>query len=86
MKQWFLKRYPEQTTDRTKRLQEAITSLEWLTDVTHANLIHWVINGTDRDAPATMLDIVKMGNRGDDGRDLALDMLQWARNELATTL
>jgi guanylate kinase len=85
-KQWFMKRYPEQTTDRTKRLQEAITSLEWLTDVTHADLIHWVINGTDRDAPATMLDIVKMGNRGDDGRDMALDMLQWARNELATTL
>jgi guanylate kinase len=85
-KQWFMKRYPEQTTDRTKRLQEAVTSLEWLTDVTHADLIHWVINSADRDAAATMIDIVKMGSRGDDGRDMALDMLQWARNELSTTL
>jgi hypothetical protein len=85
-KEWFINRYREQSTDRTKRLQEAVTSLEWLTDATHADLIHWVINGADRDGAATMIDVVKNGSRGDDGRDIALDMLSWARNELSTTL
>ncbi len=85
-KAWFRNRYPEQTTDRTKRLQEAVTSLEWLTDITHADLIHWVINSLDRDGAAVMIDIVKNDARGDDGREIALDMLQWARNELSTTL
>lgn len=85
-KEWFMKRYPGQTTDRTKRLQEAVTSLEWLTDVTHADLIHWVVNGSRHDGASTMIDVVKNGSRGDDGRDIAMDMLSWARNELATTL
>lgn len=85
-KEWFRNRYSEPSTDRTKRLQEAVTSLEWLTDATHADLIHWVINSPTRDAAATMIDIVKQQGRGDDGRDIALDMLQWARNQLSTTL
>jgi hypothetical protein len=85
-KQWFMKRYPDISSDRTKRLQEAVTSLEWLTDTTHADLIHWVINDPARDCTSTILDIVKNNARGDDGQAIALDMLGWARNELATAL
>jgi len=85
-KQWFMARYPETTPDRTKRLQEAITSLEWLTDPTHAGLIRWVINTPHGDPTGTIIDIVKHNGRGDDGQQMALDMLAWARNELSTAL
>ncbi len=84
--QWFNARFPEGDGERLKRLQEAVTSLEWLTDATHANLIHWVTNDPARDGTATMIDIVKNGARGDDGRDHALTMLEWARGQLASTL
>lgn len=85
-KQWFLKRYPEPSADRTKRLQEAVTSLEWLTDTTHADLIHWVVNSPSDDPAGTIINIVKNNARGDDGYTLAMDMLGWARNELLVTL
>ncbi len=84
--QWFFARYPEQSPDRTKRLQEAVTSLEWLTDSTHEDLIHWVINSAQHHAAETMIDIAKDNIRGDYGRDIALQMLEWARNELGATL
>lgn len=80
--QWFNARFPASDPERIKRLQEAVSSLEWLTDVTHADLIHWVINDPARDATATMVDIVKNGRGGDDGRDIALAMLEWARGQL----
>lgn len=85
-KQWLNARYPEPSSDRTKRLQEAITSLEWLTDSTHAGLIHWVINDPRNDSAGTIIDIVKNNALGDDGQALALEMLGWARNELSTVL
>lgn len=83
---WFNARYPEPSTDRTKRLQEAVTSLEWLTDTTHESIIRWVINDTTRDAAGTMIDIVKHQSHGDDGRETALAMLQWARDELSAII
>lgn len=84
--QWFNARYTQDDAERSKRLQEAVSSLEWLTDVTHADLIHWVINDPGRDAPAVMIDIVKNNARGDEGRDIALAMLDWARQELSQHL
>lgn len=85
-KLWFTHRYPNDSSDRTKRLQEAVTSLEWLTDITHADLIHWVINDPKRDGASTMIEIIKNESRGDDGRETALNMLAWARAELSTGL
>ncbi len=84
--QWFNARYPEANSERLKRLQEAATSLEWLTDVTHDSLVHWALNDPSRDAAATVIDIVKNGARGDDGRPVALSMLAWARQQLEQTL
>lgn len=84
--QWFYQQYPEASSERTKRLQEAVLSLEWLTDVTHADLIHWVINDPHLDASGAMIDIAKNDVRGDEGRNTALAMLDWARQELSATL
>lgn len=84
--QWFDARFPATDPERLKRLQEAVTSLEWLTDITHADLIHWVINDPSRDGTSVMIDIVKHGARGDDGRTQALAMLDWARAQLAKTI
>ena len=81
--QWFDARFPSGDPERLKRLQEAVSSLECLADITHADLIHWIVNDPARDSTSAMVDILKHGSRGDDGQPYAIAMLEWARAELA---
>lgn len=61
---WVNERYPELSDERTKRLKEAVQSLEWLLN---AKNVIWVLNTPDRpDSTAqTIIDIVKHGKTSD---------------------
>lgn len=78
-KQWFLARYPKTSDERAKRLNEAISSLEWL--IEHHKTIHWAINRPNAaSAVATsIINAVKYNQPpSEDGQLTAREMLATA--------
>lgn len=65
--QRFYERYPEPSDERTKRLQEAVVSLQWLLDPAHIQEINWVDNSSSNEAEAVqaVINTVKFNKRTD---------------------
>ena len=82
---WFNARFPTGSEERHKRLQEAIMSLEWLTDATHGSLVQWIVNSPDRDTASDALAIMRQTSYGGEGRTTALAMLDWARGQFVAS-
>lgn len=78
---WFNTRFPVGSEERHKRLQEAIMSLEWLTDATHGSLVQWVVNSAQNDAALDALAIIRQTSYGGEGLSTAMAMLEWARSQ-----
>lgn len=81
---WFNARFPSGSDERHKRLQEAIMSLEWLTDATHGSLVQWVINTPGGRGAEDALAIIRQTAYGGEGRTTALAMLEWARSQFVS--
>ncbi|MDN5274295.1 MAG: hypothetical protein JWP06_196 [Candidatus Saccharibacteria bacterium] len=81
---WLNKRYPENSAERTKRIEEAIICLRWaLEDKPHVN-ISWVENNiqTPERTIEDIINIVKYNQQGDvSARKYAAQMLELAINE-----
>lgn len=82
---WFNSRFPIGSDERHKRLQEAIMSLEWLTDATHGSLVQWVINTPGGSGAEDALAIIRQTSYGGEGRTTALSMLEWARSQFVSS-
>ena len=82
-KEWFEASYPNEHPDRSKRLVEATTSLEWLLDEDLDGGVNWVINEPDHPEKAArqIIDLVKSGRNPtrSNGRRLAYNMLDIAQ-------
>ncbi len=79
-KQWFIARYPDVSSERTKRLNEAIFSLEWLID--HDTEVHWAINRQDKASTVatSIINEVKYNqSNGKSGSKMAKGMLAIAQ-------
>lgn len=81
-KVWLNERYPKPSDERTKRLKEAVQSLEWLLS---AENIVWALNLPDQpDSTAqTIIDVVKHGKTSDTSASSdAQEILALAKQEL----
>lgn len=59
-------RYPEPSEEKTKRLKEAIVSLQWMLDPAQKDVIQWANNPDNPDAAVkSIIDIVKYNKQGD---------------------
>lgn len=79
---WFLGRYPEDSSERQKRLREATSSLKWLLGA--PNVI-WLENpqGQASETARQLINIVKYKEPGDpSARDIAEEMLKKAKEML----
>ena len=78
---WFNERYPEQTEERSKRTQEAITSLSWLLEQPEDSIL-WLINNDDK-LPETAAQLITISKKQQEetteARELAQACLQVAR-------
>lgn len=75
-KRWFKVRYPEKTEEATKRLDEAVRSIEW--SLAQRNDHYWLINrDSELDACADkLISCATQQDKGDDGRRHAEAMLR----------
>jgi guanylate kinase len=83
--QRFYERYPEPSSERTKRLQEAAQSLQWLLDPAHIQEINWVDNTSSNEADAVqaVINAVKFNKRTDPATlRIAHSMLERLQKEL----
>jgi len=83
-KQWFLTRYPQASDERTKRVKEAVSSLEWL--IAHDRDIHWVVNYPQKapDIATSIINKVKYNQpQHEPGSHVATEMLATAKALLA---
>jgi len=62
---WLAKRFPDMSEDRTKRLREAIGSIEWSLAQTHDH--HWVVN-TSTDLTAAAEQIIAIASSQNSAR------------------
>lgn len=78
-RQWMLERYPEDSSERQKRLREAISSLEWLLKTPG---VTWLENpaGQGKQTAQQLINIVKYNEAGDtSAREIAERMLMTAK-------
>lgn len=83
--QRFYQRYPEPSDERTKRLQEAAQSLQWLLDPAHIQEINWVDNTSSNEADAVqaVINAVKFNKRTDPATlRIAHSMLERLQKEI----
>jgi guanylate kinase len=81
----FYERYPEPSSERTKRLEEAAVSLQWLLDPAHMQEITWVDNSSSDESGAvqSVINAVKFNKRGDPATlRIAHTMLERLQKEL----
>lgn len=86
--QWLNDRYKTDGSERTKRIQEAITSLRWMLSSTNPN-IRFVENSVSNPQRTIehIINIVKYNQQTDEkAREYAKQMLSLATNEGATTI
>jgi len=83
----FYERYPEPSDERTKRLQEAAQSLQWLLDPAHIQEINWIDNSSSNEAEAVqaVINTVKFNKRTDPATlRIAHSMLERLQKELSS--
>jgi hypothetical protein len=81
----FYERYPEPSDERTKRLNEAAVSLQWLLDPANLQEITWVDNSSSNEADAVqaVINAVKFNKRTDPATlRIAHSMLERLQKEL----
>jgi hypothetical protein len=81
----FYERYPVPSDERTKRLEEALVSLEWLLDPAHIQEINWVDNSSsiETEAVQSVINTVKFNKRTDPAAlRIAHSMLERLQKEL----
>lgn len=80
--EWLLKRYPQPSEERTKRLKEAILSIEW--SLAQTSNHHWLVNTAEKldQTAGRLIEIAAANHSSSQAPAEAVKLLQQARSLL----
>ena len=83
--EWFNARYPENSLNRQKRLEEALISLNWLLDEEQQESILFVenISGDPATTARKTIESIVKKQTSNTALDHAYEMRTWVKNALA---